>query len=57
MTHRDFPTVSSHWIRTAYSYDAAGRLEYETVTNENGGTTDLYKTPVAATLVAGLLGG
>jgi YD repeat-containing protein len=57
LTHRDFPTVSSHWIRTAYSYDAAGRLEYETVTNENGGTTDLYKTPVAATLVAGLLGG
>jgi YD repeat-containing protein len=49
LTHRDFPTVSSHWIRTAYSYDAAGRLEYETVTNESGGTTDLYKTPVAAT--------
>jgi YD repeat-containing protein len=44
LLHRDFPTVASHWIRTAYSYDSAGRLEYQTVTNENGGTTNLYRT-------------
>jgi YD repeat-containing protein len=30
LTRRDFPTVSSQNVRTAYSYDSAGRLEYET---------------------------
>jgi hypothetical protein len=29
--HRDFPAAAAHWIRTAYSYDSAGRLEYQTV--------------------------
>jgi YD repeat-containing protein len=44
LLQRDFPTVAAHWIRTAYSYDSAGRLEYQTVTNENGGTTNLNRT-------------
>lgn len=40
----DFPTESSQHIRTAYSYDAAGRLSCQTVTREAGGTTNLNRT-------------
>ena len=47
LTERAFPTVSSAYVKTAYSYDAYGRLEYETVTRESGGTTNLYKTQYA----------
>jgi hypothetical protein len=70
LTQRDFPTVSSRWIRTAYSYDAARRLEFGGTGALAGGrsvgggacsmdcgTTDLYKTPVAAAPAAGLLRG
>jgi YD repeat-containing protein len=41
---RDFPVQSAQNIRTTYAYDAAGRLEYETITREGGGTTNLYRT-------------
>ena len=44
LTRRDFPAVSSTNIRTSYSYDSAGRLEYETITREAGGTTNLTRT-------------
>jgi YD repeat-containing protein len=44
LTQRNFPTVSSANIRTTYSYDSAGRLQYETVTKETGSTTNMYKT-------------
>jgi len=47
LTQRDFPTVSSQNIRTSYSYDSAGRLQYETVTKETGSTTNLYRTGYA----------
>ena len=43
-SQRNFPTVSSENIRTSYSYDSAGRLEYETVTKETGSTTKLSRT-------------
>ena len=44
LTQRNFPTVSSTNVRTSYSYDSAGRLEYETVTKETGSTTNMYRT-------------
>ena len=44
-------------MRTAYSYDGAGRLEYETVTREAGGTTNPYKTQYAYTWIAAGSGG
>jgi len=47
LTQRDFPTVSSANVRTAYAYDSAGRLQYETVTRESGGSTNLYRTVYA----------
>ena len=47
LSYRDYPTVSSTNIRTTYSYDSAGRLQYETVTRETGSTTNLYRTGYA----------
>ena len=47
LTQRDFPTESSQNIRTAYSYDTAGRLQYETLTREGGGSTNLSRTGYA----------
>jgi hypothetical protein len=44
--------VSSAYIKTAYSYDAYGRLEYETVTREAGGTTNLCQTQYAYSRLA-----
>ena len=41
-------------IRTAYAYDTAGRLEYETYTRETGmGTTKLYRTVYAHSFPSG----
>jgi len=57
LTRRDFPTNSSQNIRTAYSYDSAGRLEYETVTREAGGTTNLNKTQYAYSWIPAVSGG
>ena len=57
LTQRDFPTVSSQNIRTTYSYDSAGRLEYETITRESGGTTNLYKTQYTYSWIAAASGG
>jgi len=47
LTQRNYPVVSSANIRTSYSYDSAGRLQYETVTKETGSTTNLYRTGYA----------
>src|SRR5262249_41983441 len=54
---RDFPTVSTHWIRTGYAYDSAGRLQYETVTKENGGHGGPYKTQYRHPVPSGQEGG
>ncbi len=40
LTRRDFPEESSRNIRTTYSYDSAGRLEYETVTQETASSSN-----------------
>ncbi|MCH7472226.1 hypothetical protein IIA79_04670 [bacterium] len=54
LTQRDFPTVSSNNIRTAYAYDTAGRLQYETYTRETGvGPTNLYRTVYAHSFPSG----
>ena len=53
LTQRDFPEESSQHIRTSYSYDTAGRLEYETITREAGGTTNLTRTTYAQTYSTG----
>ena len=47
LRHRNFPEESSQYIHTAYSYDTAGRLQYETLTREGGGTTNLSRTGYA----------
>jgi YD repeat-containing protein len=52
LTERHFPTVSSQYVKTAYSYDAYGRLEYETVSREGGGTTNLYRTQYVYSRIA-----
>ncbi|UNM07828.1 MAG: RHS repeat protein [Planctomycetales bacterium] len=44
LTQRNFPTVSSANIRSTYSYDSAGKLQYETLTKETGSTTNMYRT-------------
>ena len=54
LSSRAFPTVSSAYVKTAYSYDAYGRLgkgwrarRPTPLTRESGGTTNLYKTQYA----------
>jgi hypothetical protein len=47
LLRRDFPTNGGNHIRTTYSYDGAGRLEYETITREAMSTTNLYRTQYA----------
>ena len=47
LTQRNLPEESRQNIRTTNSYDSAGRLEYETVTREAAGTTNLYRTGYA----------
>ena len=53
LTQRDFPEESSQHIRTSYSYDSAGRLQYETVTREAAGSTNLSRTTYAQTYSTG----
>ena len=53
LTQRDFPEESSQHIRTTYSYDTAGRLQYETVTREAAGSTNLSRTTYAQSYSTG----